>query len=79
MNHRIFERTLRPMVFRRACLFERHYTPQALLGIGRRPLNGTCLKDLGGGVFASSVVIFLSRFGVEGVARRTKPLFFYQG
>ena len=25
MNHRIFERTLRPLVFRRACLFECHY------------------------------------------------------
>ena len=34
MNHRIFERTLRPLVFWGACLFERHYNPQALLGIG---------------------------------------------
>ncbi|KAE9362521.1 hypothetical protein N431DRAFT_358623 [Stipitochalara longipes BDJ] len=25
VNHRIFERTLRPLVFRGACLFERHY------------------------------------------------------
>jgi hypothetical protein len=37
VNHRIFERTLRPLVFRGAHLFERHYNPQALLGIGRRP------------------------------------------
>jgi hypothetical protein len=36
VNHRIFERTLRPVVFRGACLFERHYTTQASLGIGRR-------------------------------------------
>lgn len=28
MNHRIFERTLRPLVFQRACLFERHFNPQ---------------------------------------------------
>lgn len=34
MNHRIFERTLRPLVFRRACLFERHFNPQAWLGDG---------------------------------------------
>ncbi|TIA12318.1 hypothetical protein D6C83_08452 [Aureobasidium pullulans] len=26
-----------PLVFRGACLFERHYTTQAMLGIGRRP------------------------------------------
>ena len=25
MNHRIFERTLRPLVFQGACLFERHF------------------------------------------------------
>ena len=36
MSHRIFERTLRPVVFRRACLFERHFNPQALLGVGPR-------------------------------------------
>ena len=36
VSHRIFERTLRPLVFRRACLFERHFTTQAWLGIGRR-------------------------------------------
>ena len=35
MNHRIFERTLRPLVFHGACLFERHLYPQALLGVGR--------------------------------------------
>ena len=39
MNHRIFERTLRPSVFRGACLFERHYTIQAWLGIGPSPLR----------------------------------------
>lgn len=26
MNHRIFERTLRPLVFQGACLFERHFS-----------------------------------------------------
>uniref|UniRef100_A0A7N2N6G4 Uncharacterized protein n=1 Tax=Quercus lobata TaxID=97700 RepID=A0A7N2N6G4_QUELO len=36
VNHRIFERTLRPLVFRGACLFERHFTTQASLGIGQR-------------------------------------------
>ncbi|KUJ06145.1 hypothetical protein LY89DRAFT_603779 [Mollisia scopiformis] len=30
VNHRIFERTLRPVVFRRACLFERHYNHSSL-------------------------------------------------
>ena len=25
MNHRVLERTLRPVVFRRACLFERRF------------------------------------------------------
>ena len=30
MNHRIFERTLRPVVFRRACLFERHFSLKPL-------------------------------------------------
>ncbi|KAH6623661.1 hypothetical protein F5144DRAFT_595794 [Chaetomium tenue] len=29
VNHRIFERTLRPPVFWRACLFERHFNHQA--------------------------------------------------
>ncbi|OCL14486.1 hypothetical protein AOQ84DRAFT_280954, partial [Glonium stellatum] len=37
VNHRIFERTLRPLVSRGACLFERHFTTQAWLGVGRRP------------------------------------------
>jgi hypothetical protein len=37
VNHRIFERTLRPLVFRRACLFERHFNPQAPgFGVGDR-------------------------------------------
>ncbi|KAH8742233.1 hypothetical protein F5883DRAFT_442709 [Diaporthe sp. PMI_573] len=39
VNHRIFERTLRPLVFRRACLFERHFNPQALLGVGAPPVG----------------------------------------
>jgi hypothetical protein len=29
VSHRIFERTLRPLVIRRACLFERHYHPSS--------------------------------------------------
>ena len=40
MNHRVFERTLRPLVFRRACLFERRCPPQALLGHGAGPVWG---------------------------------------
>ena len=59
MNHRIFERTLRPLVFRGACLFERHYNPQALLGIGRRRLPAR-LKVSGGAVVALSVVNILA-------------------
>jgi hypothetical protein len=39
VSHRIFERTLRPVVFRRAYLFERHFNPQALLGVGPCPLR----------------------------------------
>lgn len=33
MNHRIFERTLHPLVFQRVCLFERHFSlkPQGLV------------------------------------------------
>ncbi|GFF55013.1 hypothetical protein IFM46972_10165 [Aspergillus udagawae] len=31
VNHRVFERTLRPLVFRGACLSERHCCPQARL------------------------------------------------
>ena len=40
MNHRIFERTLRPVVFRGACLFERHcdqITPGVALGLAVEP------------------------------------------
>jgi hypothetical protein len=35
VSHRIFERTLRLSVFREARLFERHYTLQAKLDVGR--------------------------------------------
>ena len=35
VSHRIFERTLRLSVFREARLFERHYTLQAWLDVGR--------------------------------------------
>ncbi|KAI1758495.1 hypothetical protein GGR53DRAFT_524625 [Hypoxylon sp. FL1150] len=31
VNHRIFERILRPVVFYWACLFERHFNPYALV------------------------------------------------
>jgi hypothetical protein len=31
VNHRIFERTLRPVVFHRACLFERHFSLKPLV------------------------------------------------
>ena len=54
MNHRIFERTLRPSVFRGAYLFERHCTPQASLGIGPRP-RGVPEKQWRSGVTLSVV------------------------
>jgi hypothetical protein len=56
VNHRIFERTLRPLVFLRACLFERHLTLQAMLGVGRlsRLGRGLALKTLAACVLASS-------------------------
>jgi hypothetical protein len=41
VSHRIFERTLRLPVFREARLFERHYTLQALLDVGRCGPVGT--------------------------------------
>ena len=47
VSHRIFERTLRLSVFREARLFERHYTPQARLDVGRRPVRGTSLERVG--------------------------------
>uniref|UniRef100_A0A7N2RFE5 Uncharacterized protein n=1 Tax=Quercus lobata TaxID=97700 RepID=A0A7N2RFE5_QUELO len=37
VNHRIFERTLRPLVFRGACLFERHWATR----------SAACLKSTG--------------------------------
>jgi hypothetical protein len=46
VNHRVFERTLRPPVSWRACLFERHFHPQALPGVGG--LRTQPLKDSGG-------------------------------
>ncbi|TVY13322.1 hypothetical protein LARI1_G008396, partial [Lachnellula arida] len=46
VNHRIFERTLRPLVFRGACLFERHYDQSSLAGLGPRGTAG--LKNSGG-------------------------------
>ena len=66
MNHRIFERTLRPLVFRGACLFERHYTNQALLGIrSLRPRSftdgGAGLKPFGGVSSTLGVAEFLKR------------------
>ena len=53
MNHRIFERTLRPLVFRGACLFERHYHPSSpVLGVGRLGrVTATPPKDNDGGLW----------------------------
>lgn len=34
VNHRIFERTLHPVVFHRVCLFERHFLLKRELGVG---------------------------------------------
>ena len=73
MNHRIFERTLRPLVFRRACLFERHFTTQAWLGIGRRGVSAR-LKVFRLSCPSLSVVDFSIRFGVR-MAAAVKSLF----
>lgn len=45
VSHRIFERTLRLPVFREARLFERHYTPQAVLDVGRGCRISSCRRD----------------------------------
>ena len=47
VSHRIFERTLRPLVFRGARLFERHYTPQAQLDVGGGPVKRAPLERVG--------------------------------
>jgi hypothetical protein len=49
VNHRIFERTLRPLVFRRARLSERHCNNQAPLGVGSRR-RATLPEPVGGGL-----------------------------
>ena len=49
VNHRIFERTWRPLVFRRARLSERHCTRQASLGVGGRRRMATPPEPVGGG------------------------------
>ena len=72
MNHRIFERTLRPLAFRGACLFERHYTTQAWLGIGGRGPPRLLMSPAESSVSErceSSI-----RFRVQA-ARAVKPLF----
>ena len=47
VSHRIFERTLRPLVFRGACLFERHYnhsSSRLVLGFAvPRPLKSVAV------------------------------------
>ncbi|KAF4228310.1 hypothetical protein CNMCM8980_006931 [Aspergillus fumigatiaffinis] len=49
VNHRVFERTLRPLVFRGACLSERHCCPQArLVCWAPSPPPGTGPKGSGG-------------------------------
>ncbi|RXY84628.1 hypothetical protein DD571_32170, partial [Klebsiella pneumoniae] len=48
VSHRIFERTLRLLVFQEARLSERHFTPQALLDVGRYRIYGAIrLKRVG--------------------------------
>ena len=71
MNHRIFERTLRPSVFRGACLFERHLHPQALLGVGRlsRLRARTRLKVIGSGLVGFS----RSTFALLGAPADQRP------
>ncbi|THC87406.1 hypothetical protein EYZ11_013145 [Aspergillus tanneri] len=48
VNHRVFERTLRPLVFRGACLSERHCCPQARLVCWAAVPPGTGPKGSGG-------------------------------
>jgi hypothetical protein len=75
VNHRIFERTLRPLVSRGACLFERHFTTQAWLGVGRRPLLGTRLETLGGVAPALSVAeSFALKVGAPSAGRPTRKV-----
>ena len=63
VNHQIFERTLRPGAFPRACLFERQRTPQALLGAGRlsRHRRGLAPKRLAAGPEVRSAADLHSR------------------
>ena len=57
MNHRIFERTLRPLVFRGACLFERHYNHSSFgLVLGFRGFSA--LKISGGAIWLSNIITF---------------------
>ena len=71
MSHRIFERTLRPLVFRRACLFERHYPPSNL-GFGVGPTlvvpRPTGLKDNDGvrGTLDTPSFLFEARTELQG-------------
>ena len=62
MNHRIFERTLRPLLFRGACLFERQNNPSSRFGLvlGRARESAAALKLSGGTGGALRVVTFLA-------------------
>ena len=72
MNHRIFERTLRPLVFRGACLFERHFNPQACLVLGPA-VQGSSLKSVA--VLSGSKRSKFSRYGALVDTRPEPPIF----
>ncbi len=72
MNHRIFERTLHSLVFRRVCLFECHETlnPPFCNEIGAG-LDYGCLPAL---LVGSAEIYELSQFEIDGLTRRNNYL-----
>jgi hypothetical protein len=74
VNHRIFERTLRPLVFRGARLFERHFNPQAWLGDGPSAARRGPKRVGRRGSWALSVArVNLPRSGAPSTAAWTTP------
>jgi hypothetical protein len=75
VNHRIFERTLRPLVFHGACLFERHLYPQALLGVG---CLFRCARELASNQLAAGSLVFeRSTFcALRYTVASMKPIFY---
>src|ERR1700739_1748996 len=71
VSHKFFERTLRPPAFWRACLFERHFNPQALPGVGG--LRTQPPKASGGGAPKPTAVV-TSRSGSGSLSCRKTPI-----